>query len=88
MRLEGPGRTAVGAGEATLVPGRPVAVELARGDLLHLAADQLAALAAQAAGAPTGMVQLIEGDHVLLYGGYGLSERWAQLPLAPLSATL
>jgi signal transduction histidine kinase len=52
------------------------AAELHRGVLTSGAADQLAALVARAAGAPTGIIQFVEGERLRLYGGWGLRIPW------------
>ena len=47
------------------------------------AADGLAALAAQAASAPTAVVQLIVADGLKVIGGYGLPTGWQRFHLTP-----
>ncbi|NMO51316.1 GAF domain-containing protein [Actinoplanes sp. TBRC 11911] len=47
-----------------------------RGVLTSGAADQLAALVARAANAPVGLIYFVQGDHLRLYGGWGLSVAW------------
>ncbi|TDO41440.1 sensor histidine kinase [Paractinoplanes brasiliensis] len=50
-------------------------------------ADELAALLARAAHAPVGVIHLVRGETLQLYGRYGLAEQWAS-PEAPVKGTL
>ena len=50
--------------------------DVRRGALTSGAADQLAALAARAAHAPSGHLHFIDGDRIRLYGVWGLSVPW------------
>src|SRR5256885_15750902 len=52
------------------------------------AADRLAALLAQAASAPTVLVQLVDGTGLRLAGGVGLPSAWDVMPDVPLESTL
>jgi signal transduction histidine kinase/PAS domain-containing protein len=64
------------------------ASDLHRGVLTSGAADQLAALVARAAGAPTGLIHFIEGDRLRLYGGWGLRIPWEEVADTPLKDSL
>jgi PAS domain S-box-containing protein len=61
---------------------------LHRGVLTSGAADQLAALVARAASAPTGLIQFVEGGRVRLYGGWGLQIPWTAVDDPRLEDTL
>src|SRR5256886_15338918 len=61
---------------------------MGRSPLSDRAADRLAALAAQAATAPTVLVQLIDGTGLRLAGGGGLPSAWQGMPDVPLTSTL
>ncbi|OLE27212.1 MAG: hypothetical protein AUG44_10815 [Actinobacteria bacterium 13_1_20CM_3_71_11] len=61
---------------------------MGRSPLSDRAADRLAALAAQAATAPTVLVQLIDGTGLRLAGGVGLPSAWQVMPDVPLTSTL
>ena len=50
--------------------------QLHRGVLSSGSADQLAALTARAAGAPSACIQFVEGDRLRLYGSWGLAAEW------------
>jgi PAS domain S-box-containing protein len=63
-----------------VAPGRDV---LSRG-----AADQLAALVARAVHATAGMVHIIDGANLHLYGSHGLNPQWAATAETPLDGTL
>ncbi|GAA0423328.1 hypothetical protein Aca07nite_23400 [Actinoplanes capillaceus] len=52
---------------------------LHRGVLTSGSADQLAALTARAANAPSACIQFIEEDRLRLYGGWGVSADWADV---------
>src|SRR5437868_5201671 len=52
---------------------------MGRSPLSDRAADRLAALAAQAATAPTVLVQLIDGTGLRLAGGVGLPSAWQEM---------
>jgi PAS domain S-box-containing protein len=64
MRRDDPGREA-GWARTTALPGRP--------------GDQLAALVARAAHAPTGLIHFVEGERLRLYGGWGLRIPWEEV---------
>ncbi|GAB7042665.1 MULTISPECIES: sensor histidine kinase [Catenuloplanes] len=63
-------------------------VHVSRRSLSQDAADRLAELAARATGAPTGLVQLLEGRSMLMSGGYHLPAVWADLGAIPAASTL
>ncbi|MFI5936605.1 ATP-binding protein [Actinoplanes sp. NPDC051494] len=52
------------------------------------AADHLAALIARSARAPCGMVHVVEGDHLKLYGSYGLETPREQIAEIPIAGTI
>ena len=62
--------------------------ELHRGILTSGAADQLAALVARAARAPTGLIHIVEGDRLRLYGVWGLAIPWESVADTMLKDTL
>jgi signal transduction histidine kinase len=72
MRRDDPGPGAGQAGGTTAPPG-PAGAGLQRGVLTSGAADQLAALVARAAHAPTGLLHFVEGDRLRRYGAWGLA---------------
>src|SRR2546423_15536386 len=61
---------------------------MGRSQVSDRAADRLAALAAQAASAPTVLVQLVDGTGLRLAGGVGLPSAWEVMPDVPLESTL
>src|SRR3954470_15675825 len=62
--------------------------ELRRGTLTSGAADQLAALVARAAHAPSGLIHFVEGGRLRLYGGWGLRGPWDEVADTPVQHTL
>jgi signal transduction histidine kinase len=52
------------------------------------AGDQLAALIARAARAPSGLVHFVDGEVLRIYGGYGLPVRWEEVADTRLSDSL
>ncbi len=54
--------------------------------ITRTAADGIAALAAYASRAPIAMVGLIDGDHLRIFGGYGVD--WSQIERIPVDAAL
>ncbi len=50
-------------------------------------ADELAGLLARAAHAPVGVIHLVQGDTLRLYGGHGLTDFWSRTE-QPLAGTL
>ena len=93
MRRDDPGHKA-GRASNTEAPGRPDAAasrdsaDPRRGVLTSGAADQLAALVARAARAPSGLIHFVEGDRLRLYGGWGLTVRWEDVADMPLEDSL
>ncbi|WP_232323914.1 ATP-binding protein [Catenuloplanes japonicus] len=63
-------------------------VHLSRRTLSPDAADRIAELAALAAGAPTGLVQLLEDRSMLMSGGFALPDAWTDLGAVPAGSTL
>jgi PAS domain S-box-containing protein len=59
-----------------------------RGLLTCGAADQLAALAARAAQAPSGLICFVEGDRLRIYGGWGPLIRWEDAAATPVEDTI
>jgi len=88
MRQDDPGPDAGRSGRTTTVPGRADGRYLHRGVLTSGAADQLAALAARAAGAPSGLIHFVEGDRLRLYGGWGLHILWEDIADLPVADSL
>jgi PAS domain S-box-containing protein len=88
MRRDDPGLTAGRAGSATALPLRQAIVAPARDVFTRGTADQLAALVARAVRAPTGLVHIIEGDRLHLYGSYGLDVDWDDLSETSLEDSL
>src|SRR3954447_18387816 len=62
--------------------------ELRRGTLTSGTADQLAALVARAAHAPSGLIHFVDGEQLRLYGTWGLSVRWADVAGTPVKDSL
>ncbi|MFF5079405.1 GAF domain-containing protein [Actinoplanes sp. NPDC000266] len=74
---------------APVVHGEAVEVmELGAGGLTQDAADALAAVTARAAGVPTAMIHVVDGDHLRLAAGVGLPEGWDSSRRVPVSSTL
>jgi PAS domain S-box-containing protein len=88
MRRNDPGLTAGLAGGGTAPPVRHAYVGPGRDVLSHGTADQLAALVARAVRAPTGLVHIVDGKTLHLYGSYGLDPRWKDLAEAPPDESL
>jgi signal transduction histidine kinase/PAS domain-containing protein len=63
-------------------------LELSSGGMSQAAAGHLAALTAAAAGAPTAMIHLLQGEQLRLIGSSGLPAQWVSAPAVPLSSTL
>ncbi|MFC4064754.1 ATP-binding protein [Actinoplanes subglobosus] len=59
-----------------------------RGVLTSGSADQLAALTARAAGAPSACVQFVEGETLRLYGSWGLAADWDEVNHTDLEHSL
>jgi len=59
-----------------------------RGVLTSGAADQLAALVARAARAPSGLIHFVEGTHLRLYGAWGLPTHLDSVAHTPLEDAL
>jgi PAS domain S-box-containing protein len=68
--------------------GTPLGGDLHRGVLTSGAADQLAALVARAAQAPSGLIQIVEGDRLRLYGGWELTLPWTEIADTPIADCL
>jgi PAS domain S-box-containing protein len=86
MRRQDPG---AGAGPAVSPPGVPAGGlplhTARRGDALaNGAADQLAALAARAARAPGGLIQVVDGERLRRYGGWGPVLPWEEVADTPI----
>jgi PAS domain S-box-containing protein len=80
---------ASGAAEPTArAAGRTSGAELHRGVLTSGAADQLAALVARAAHAPSGLIHVVEQPRLRLYGTWGLVVPWADVADTPVAETL
>jgi len=88
MRHDDPGRGAGQAGRTTAGPGCTDGRDLHRGVLTSGAADQLAALAARAAQAPSGLIHFVEGDRLRLYGAWGLQLDWVDVADMPIKDSL
>src|SRR5688500_14600389 len=88
MAAHGAGSAVHGAMDQTTADERPTTVDFVIGTSHALAADHLAALAAIAAGAASGLVQLRDGPVLRLYGAFRLPAGWAELRAAPLHTTL
>jgi signal transduction histidine kinase len=88
MRREDPGQGA-GRTDGTASPGGTASpVPRDRSVITRSAADQVAALAAKAARAPIGLVELIEGPGLLLFGAYGVADRTHDDVVVPVENTL
>ncbi|HEV7964900.1 MAG TPA: ATP-binding protein [Actinoplanes sp.] len=74
--------------EAFPAPATKIGDEPPRAILTSGAADQLAALAARAAGATSGLIHFVEGDRLRLYGGWGLRPRWKDIADTPVKDSL
>ncbi|MEU4164681.1 ATP-binding protein [Actinoplanes sp. NPDC026670] len=59
-----------------------------RGVLTSGSADQLAALTARAAAAPSACVQFVEGDRLRLYGSWGVAADWDEVIHTDLESSL
>jgi PAS domain S-box-containing protein len=81
MRRDDPG---LDAGRAIGTGG----AEPHRGLLTSGAADQLAALTARAAQAPSGLIHFVEGDRLRIYGGWGPLIRWEDAAATPVKDTI
>jgi signal transduction histidine kinase/PAS domain-containing protein len=72
-----------------VVRGETVEVmEFGSGRLAQDAAAALAAVTARAAGAPTVMIHVVDGDHLRLAGGAGLPPDWDTSGRVPITSTL
>jgi PAS domain S-box-containing protein len=80
--------TDLSSGRALMTDATSTPAELHRGVLTNGAADQLAALVARAAAAPTGLIHFVEGGRLRLYGGWGLGIPWATVADAPIKDSL
>ncbi|ATO79605.1 multi-sensor hybrid histidine kinase [Actinoplanes sp. SE50] len=63
-------------------------MELTAGAMSWEAANKLAAVTARAAGAPTALIHLTDGDHLRLAGGAGLPDGWKRIGHVPVSSGL
>jgi PAS domain S-box-containing protein len=94
MRRSDPGVDAGRAGSASAPPARQVGgtpqagVTPQLGGLSQGTADQLAALVARAVRAPTGMVHIVDGRQLQMYGSYGIGVDWADVASTPLEHSL
>jgi PAS domain S-box-containing protein len=79
--------TAPNRAEPNSVAGSP-ATELQLGVLTTGAADQLAALVARAAHAPSGLIHFVEGTELHVYGAWGLPVSWETVAATPLEHSL
>src|SRR5690242_6928424 len=70
------------------VHGEAFDVEVHHGDLVHAAADRLAALLARATRAGTVMIHLVEGRNMRLIGGYALPAGFTRMESVPAASTL
>ncbi|MET0423752.1 MAG: ATP-binding protein [Actinoplanes sp.] len=94
MSRDHPGLGAGGTATAGWRPGvleeglLPGAGELHLGVLTSGAADQLAALLARSAHAPVGMIHLLQGNQLRLYGAFGLAGPWDAFGDIPVEDSL
>jgi PAS domain S-box-containing protein len=88
MRRDDPGFVAGLGGAVATPPHRPARVTQPTDVFARGTADQLASLIARAVHARTGMVHIVRGDRLLLYGSHGMPVRWEDVAETPLSQTL
>lgn len=69
-------------------PAGPPHGEAHHGVLTSGGADQLAALLARSAGAPTGLIHYVAGDRLRLYGGWGTTSEVADVPIGDTLAEI
>jgi signal transduction histidine kinase/PAS domain-containing protein len=89
MRPASSGTVDLGGGaDCVDLGGGADCVDLGQSALSPVAADRLAALAAEAAEAPAGLVQLVDGARLRVLGGCGLPADWQALRDVPLDNTV
>jgi signal transduction histidine kinase/PAS domain-containing protein len=77
-----------GTGTPTIRGVAVEVMELGGGVLTQDAADALAAVTARAAGTPTAMIHVVDGDYLGLAGGAGMPAGWGGTGRVPISSTL
>ncbi len=88
MRREDPGHAAGRTGGDTAPPVRQALESPPREVFARGTADHLAALIARAVRAPTGLVHIIRGDRLHLYGSHGLDAQRAEFSDIALDGSL
>ncbi|MBO3744383.1 sensor histidine kinase [Actinoplanes flavus] len=78
-----------GDADAPMVHGTTVRqVDFITGTLTEAPISKFAAVTARAAGAPTAVIHLAEGDQLRLAGGSGLPDGWQAISRVPATSTL